>query len=335
LAAEEGEEGMVKIVIPFGVEMVDEALALMREVAQVSILRDNSDPALRAEARDANAILAGAKPNFDRSLIESAGGLRHIARLGVGVDNIDLKAATEHGVFVTNNPGLTADSVAEFTMALLLGLTKNIPRCDRAVKEGHWTERRELIRDNIELNGKTHGIVGLGRIGSRVAARCKAFGMRVLYFKRNRDLDLERSLGIEYVPFETLVRESDSISLHAPLTPETMNLFDAARFRAMKRTAFLINQSRGKVVNEEALIQALREGIIGGYATDVYESEPPDPKGELFRFKNVVAAPHLGGVTRESRIRSSMAVAEEVIKVIRGGIPRNVVNTEVLKKRLV
>lgn len=322
----------MKIVIPYGLEMVEEALARMREVAQIAIVADASDAALRAEVRDANAILAGAKPLFDERLIESAGKLKLIARLGVGVDNIDLRAATRHGVYVTNNPGLTADSVAEFTMAMLLGLAKNIPRCDRAVKEGRWKERSELIRENVELNSKTHGVVGLGKIGSRVAVRCKAFGMRVLYFKRNRDLDLERATGVEYAPLEALIRESDSISLHTPLTAETANMFDKPQFESMKRTAFLINQSRGKVVNEGALIEALKEGIIGGYAADVFEEEPPDPESELFRFRNVVVAPHLGGVTRESRARGHMAVAEEVIKVLRGGVPKNVVNSEVLKR---
>jgi len=322
---------MMKIVIPYGIELVEEALTLLRGAARVVVLPDNSEETLRAEMGDANAILMGATSHLDRSLIESASGLKHIARLGVGVDNIDLQAATEHGVFVTNNPGLTADSVAEFTMALLLGLAKNIPRCDRAVKEGRWEERSGLLLDNVELNSKTHGIVGLGKIGGRVAIRCKAFGMRVLYFKRNRDLDFERSAGVEYAPFETLIRESDSISLHAPLTAETANLFDKPQFEAMKRTAFLINQSRGKVVNEGSLIQALREGKIGGYATDVYEDEPPDAKSELFRFKNVVVAPHVGGVTRESRMRGHLAVAEEVIKALQGGIPKNIVNREVLE----
>jgi D-3-phosphoglycerate dehydrogenase len=321
---------MMKIVIPHGIELVEEALALLRGAARVVVLPDNAEATLRAEMGDANAILMGATSQLDRSLIESASGLKHIARLGVGVDNIDLQAATQRGVFVTNNPGLTADSVAEFTMALLLGLAKNIPRGDRVVKEGRWGDRSELLQDNVELNSKTHGIVGLGKIGSRVAVRCKAFGMRVLYFKRNRDLDLERSIGVEYTPFETLIRESDSISLHAPLTAQTANLFDKPQFEAMKRTAFLINQSRGKVVNEGSLIEALRDGRIGGYATDVYEDEPPDSKSELFRFKNVVVAPHVGGVTRESRMRGHLAVAAEVIKTLRGGIPKNVVNGEVL-----
>ena len=324
---------MKKIVVAHDMKLSEKALAMMREVGQVVILDENSDEAVQAEIRDAHTFLVGYKPRVERSHITSADQLKHIARRGVGTDTIDVQAATERGIIVTNTAEVTADSVAEFTMTLLLSLAKNIPRCDRAVREGRWEERSELTRNNIELKGKTHGIVGMGRIGRRVAVRCKVFGMRVLYYKRNRDLEFEKSAGVEYIPFETLIKESDSISLHLPLTEGTINLLDKKEFDSMKGTALLINQARGKVVNEEALVQALREGQIGGYATDVYETEPPDPKNELFRFKNVVVTPHLGGSNRDSGIRSSIAVAEDVIRVIRGDPPINLVNREVLGKK--
>ena len=324
---------MTKIVVAHGFGLADEALAAMKDVAQVTILQDASEEALLAELRDANTLLVSIRPPVTRRFIESADRLKHIARLGVGVDTVDLKAATERGIFVTNVPEVTSDSVAEFTMTLLLSLAKNIIRCDRAVKEGRWAaERIGLIHENIELSGKTHGIVGMGNIGRRVAIRCRAFGMRVLYYKRHRDPESEQSLGVEYTPLETLIRESDSISLHLPLTNETTNLIDKSRLESMKKTAFLINQARGKVVDEEALVWALREGRIGGYATDVYASEPPDPESELFRFENVVAAPHLGGGTREARLRANMTVAEEVLRIIRGGLPKNLVNRGVLER---
>ena len=322
-----------KIVVTFGSGIVEQALAMMKEVAQVAVTRDDSEAALLAEARDADAILVGPMPSVTRSLIESAGRLRHIARVGVGVDSVDIEAATERGILVTNAPEVTADSVAEFTVSLLLSLAKNIPRCDRAVKEGRWDERVELMGTNIELRGKTHGIVGLGKIGRRVAIMCKGFGMRVLYFKRNRDLEFEQSSGVEYEPFQALLKECDSISLHLPLTKETANLFDSPQFKSMKKTALLVNQARGKVVNEEALVQALKEGTLGGYASDVYESEPPDPKSELLRFKNVVVSPHLAGGTREARQRVSMAVAGDVLKVLQGHEPENLVNRAVLQRK--
>ena len=250
----------MKIVVAHGMEMVEEAIAMMREVASVVIPRDGSEETLLAEVRDADVLLIGINPPAGRRLIASAGNLKHIARMGVGVDSVDLKAATEHGVMVTNVPDVTSDTVAEFTMTLLLSLARNIPRCDRAVREGRWNERLDLISINTELYGKTHGIVGLGRIGGRVALRCKAFGMKVIYHKRTRDLDFEKSQGVEYVPFETLLREADSISLHTPLTDQTRNLMGRPQFEAMKRTALLINQSRGKVVNEKALIAGPQRG---------------------------------------------------------------------------
>jgi D-3-phosphoglycerate dehydrogenase len=323
----------MKIVIAHNVEMVEEPIAIMREVAQVVIPPDGSEAALLAEVRDADALVVGINPPVGRRLIEAAGRLKHIGRMGVGVDSVDLKAATEHGVMVTNVPDVTLDTVAEFTMTLLLSLARNIPRCDAAVRTGRWADRLSLILANTERVGKTHGIVGLGKIGSRVAVRCRAFGMRVLYYRRNRDLDLERSLGVEYRSFEDLLRESDSISLHTPLTDQTRNLLDRPQFEAMKRTGLLINQSRGKVVNEKALIQALREGLIGGYATDVYESEPPDPASELFRFKNVVVTPHLAGGTRESSLRAGLTIAEDAVRILRGEIPKNLVNREVLERK--
>jgi D-3-phosphoglycerate dehydrogenase len=325
--------GLMKIVIAPRFEPGEEALALLRGVARVAVLDDDSEAALLEELRDAVALLIGIEPRVTRRLIESAPRLRHIARQGVGVDIVDVRAATDRGIFVTNVPDVTSDSVAEFAMTLLLALAKNIIRCNSAVREGRWEERLELIRTNIELNGKTHGIVGLGRIGSRVALRCLAFGMKVLYTRRNRDYAFEKAAGVRYAPLETLIRESDSISLHLPLTTETTNLIDTPQFEAMKKTVLLINHSRGAVVNEKALVKALREGRIGGYGTDVYGQEPPDSTGELFRFKNVVLSPHLGGGTREARARANMMVAQDAVRVIRGEIPQNLVNREVLLGR--
>jgi D-3-phosphoglycerate dehydrogenase len=322
---------MRKIVIACGFRIDKEAITLLSEVAQVIVTPDDSEAALLSEAGDADAILVGPRPYVRRDLIDSASRLKHIARVGVGLDSVDVQAATERGIMVTNAPDVTADSVAEFTMSLLLSLAKNIPRCDRAVREGRWSERFELSSTNIELRGKTHGIVGLGRIGGRVAVRCKAFGMRILYNKRNRDPEFEKSVGVEFVPFEVLLKESDTISLHLPLTKETMNMFDKPQFESMRRTALLINQARGKVVNEAALVQALKEGKLGGYATDVHENEPPNPKSELLQLKNVVVSPHLGGGTRESMLRVSMVVAEDVVRIIRGETPKNLANKEVLQ----
>jgi len=323
----------MKVVILHDVFFFDEAIAAMQDVATVKIMQDASREALLTEVADADAIAVGPGTFVDRPFIDSAPRLKLIARIGVGVDRIDLHAATERGIFVTNNPASTADTVSEFTLALLLGLARNIPSADRAVKEGGWVAGKERATyDNVELSGKTHGVVGMGEIGCRVAAVCKALGMRVLYYRRSRNAQLERLLGVEYAPFDKLIREADTISIHTPLTDETRSLFDTPQFEAMKRTALLINQSRGQVVNEEALLRALKKGEIGGYATDVYAKEPPDTSSELFKLKNVIVAAHVGGLSREAGLRYSMNIAEAVIAVAKGAVPKNLVNTDVLNK---
>lgn len=321
----------MKILVLHDVFLADEGLAAMRELGTVTLMRDTSREALLAETADAHTIIVGPGTFVDRQVIDAARQLKLIARIGVGVDRIDLRAATDRGICVTNNPASTADTVSEFTVALLLGLAKHIPGADRAVKEGHWVAGKERATyETIELCGKTHGVVGMGEIGSRVAAVCRALGMRVLYFKRKRNTDLERLLDVEYAPFERLIRESDTISLHTPLTDETRNLFDKPQFEAMKRTALIINQSRGQIVNEKALTQALKYGEIGGYATDVFEREPPDPDCELFKLKNVIVAPHVGGLSREAGLRYSMNIAEAIRAVAKGNVPENLVNRDVL-----
>jgi D-3-phosphoglycerate dehydrogenase len=304
----------------------------MRELGTVTLMESASREALLTETADADAIIVGPGTFVNREVIDAAARLKLIARIGVGVDRVDLKAATERGIFVTNNPASTADTVSEFTVALLLGIAKNIPGADRAMKEGHWVAgKKRATYETIELCGKTHGVVGMGEIGSRVAAVCRALGMKVLYFKRRRNTELERLLGVEYAPFDRLIRESDTISLHTPLTDETRNLFDKPQFEAMKKTALLINQSRGQVVNEKALLEALKTGEIGGYATDVFEREPPDPESELFKLENVIVAPHVGGLSREAGLRYSMNIAEAIRAVAKGEVPENVVNREVLR----
>jgi len=329
----EGEQTMeatsAKILITQNVMLPDEALAELEGFGPVVRLADNTEATLFAQIQGAGTIIVGARPYVSRELIEAAETLKHIARPGVGLDNIDLPAATGRGVFVTNVPEVTSDSVAEFTMALLLGLAKNIARCDRAVKSGNWKERANLQRDHIELSGKTHGIVGLGRIGRKVALRCKAFGMKVIYYQRTRDREFEQSHQVEYAPFETLLAASDSISLHLPLSEDTINLFDRQQLVRMKPTALLVNQSRGRVVNEDALVAVLREERIGGYATDVYAQEPPSADWELLKFKNVLATPHLGGSTRESRDRAARLLLEDVALVRQGLRPLRLANPAV------
>jgi len=308
--------------------LADEPLAMMRAVADVVTPRDGSEEALLEAVRDADSLLVDVLPPVTRRVFEAAPKLKHVARMGIGVDSVDLKAATEHGVIVTNVPDASTDTVAEFTLTMLLALARHVTWCDRAVRTGHWNDRLELIGINTELFGKTHGVIGLGRIGSRVATRCKAFGMTLIYYDVVRNEALEREHGIAYRPLDRLLREADTMSLHLPLTAQTRDLITRPQFETMKKTALLVNQSRGKVVNEKDLVEALRAGIIAGYATDVYDTEPPN--SELTTLPNVFLSPHLAGLTRESRIRLNMTIAQDAIQVLRGEVPANLVNKDVV-----
>ena len=323
----------MKIVTAYNMALADEPLTMMREVAEVVSPRDESEGSLIEAVRDADSLLVDVHPAVPRRVFEAAAKLKHVGRMGIGVDTVDLKAATDHGVMVTNVPDASSDTVAEFTLAMLLALARHITWCDRAVHTGHWHDRLELISINTDLFGKTHGVIGMGRIGGRVAIRCKAFGMKVVYYdKRSPDLDFDREHGVEYWPLDKLLREADTISLHTPLTAETRNLLGRPQFETMKRTALVVNQSRGKVVNEKDLVEALREGLIAGYATDVYDTEPPNPDSELMKLPNVFLSPHLAGLTRDSRLRLGLSIARDAIQVLRGEVPKNLVNKEVLAR---
>ena len=318
----------MKIVTAYNMALADEPIAMMRQVADVVTPRDGSEEALIEAVRDADSLLVDVLPPVTRRVIAAAPRLKHVARMGIGVDSVDLKAATEHGVMVTNVPDASTETVAEFTLTMLLALARHVTWCDRAVRTGRWQDRLELIGINTELFGKTHGVIGMGRIGGRVATRCKAFGMTLVYYDVKRNAALEQEHGIEYRPLDRLLREADTISLHLPLTDETRDLIRRPQFETMKRTALLVNQSRGKVINEKDLVDALRAGLIAGYATDVYDTEPPN--SELTTLPNVFLSPHLAGLTRESRIRLNMTVARDAIQALRGEVPANLVNKDVV-----
>ena len=318
----------MKIVTAYNMALADEPVAMMRQIADVVSPRDGSEDSLIEAVRDADSLLVDVHPPVSRRVFDAAPKLKHVARMGIGVDTVDLTAATEHGVMVTNCPDASTDTVAEFTLTMLLALARHVTWCDRAVRTGHWNDRLELIGINTELFGKTHGVIGLGRIGSRVATRCKAFGMTLIYYDVVRNEALEREHGIAYRPLDRLLREADTMSLHLPLTAQTRDLITRPQFETMKKTALLVNQSRGKVVNEKDLVEALRAGIIAGYATDVYDTEPPN--SELTTLPNVFLSPHLAGLTRESRIRLNMTIAQDAIQVLRGEVPANLVNKDVV-----
>jgi glyoxylate reductase len=300
----------------------DSAVAMLREVGEVRIdAREEAIP--RADLLElvagADAILTLLHDRVDEALLAAAGpGLRCVANVAVGYDNVDLAAAAQRGVVVTNTPGVLDDATADLTLALLLAATRRVNEGDRLIRSGKewiWGMGFMLGRG---LRGKLLGIVGLGGIGARVAERARAFGMRVAYHSRHEaPAEVVEALEAERMPLEQLLAESDVVSLHCPLTPETHHLIGAAELAAMKPSAVLINAARGPVVDERALAEALAAGEIAAAGLDVYEHEPRVEPG-LLRLDNVVLSPHLGSATVETRTAMAELAARNAISVLAG-----------------
>ncbi|MGV9796729.1 phosphoglycerate dehydrogenase [Mycobacterium sp. NPDC003449] len=269
---------------------------------------------------DVDAVVAASDP-FTASVLAAAPALRVIARTGVGFDAIDVDAASERGIVVCNAPGVNRQSVAELTLAFLLMCARHINPVVADVRSGGWGRP-----SGTELAGTTLGVVGLGAIGRAVAHLATAFGMRVLAHDQVIDNAYVDEHGIEVVPLERLLNLSDFVSLHLFLGPQTHHLIDAERLALMKPTAYLINTSRGPIVDEAALVDALRNNVIAGAALDVVEAEPLPPDAPIRTLPNVVLTPHIGGSTRQARDRSGLIAARCVIQVLRGELPENAVN---------
>lgn len=311
----------------FGVanRIPDSAVELLRGAGEVRI--DEREEAIpRADllelVRGADAVLTLLHDRVDEELLAAAGPqLRCVANVAVGYDNVDVEAATRRGVVVTNTPGVLDDATADLTMALLLAATRRIVEGDRLVRSGReWSWGMGFMLGS-SLHGKRLGIVGLGGIGRRVAERARAFGMEIAYHQRHpAPAEVEAALGAERMPLERLLAESDVVSLHCPLTPETHHLIGAAELEAMKPSAVLVNAARGPVVDERALAEALAEGRIAAAGLDVYEREPRVEPG-LLELENVVLAPHLGSATVETRTAMAELAARNAISVLSGQGP--------------
>lgn len=283
--------------------------------------------------KDKDGFISMITDSVDAELLDRAHHLKMIAHFGVGYNNIDIHAATMRGIMVSNTPDVLTVATADLTFALILAVARRIIEMDRVTRKGlfrHWAPMLFLGND---VSGKTLGIIGLGRIGRAVALRAKGFNMSILYYNRRRiDTEEEKKLGVKYVDFKTLLSRSDYISLHVPLTEHTRHLIGKEELALMKSTAFLINTSRGSVIDEGALVDALQNKKIGGAGLDVYEHEPEITPG-LVHCDNVVLLPHVGSGTIETRIRMATTAIENLVTGLRGGIPPHLVNPEVLTHR--
>lgn len=289
-----------------------------------------SQDVLVAEAARSDGLLTNISDRVDASLLEASPRLRIVSQMAVGYDNIDIAAATERRVLVTNTPGVLTDATADMAFALLLAQARRLSEGDRAIRAGEWGDWKPWFLLGRDLTGKTLGIVGLGAIGQAMAKRALGFGMRIIYNSRRRKPDIEASLHVQWRELPQLLAESDYVSLHVALTEETRGLIGAPEFDRMKRDAVLINTARGPVIDQEALLAALREGRIGGAGLDVFESEPLPSDHALLAMANVVVAPHLGSATLETRTRMSDLAVDNLLAFFGGRRPPCPVNPDVL-----
>ncbi len=269
---------------------------------------------------------------LDSEVLENIREVRIISNYGAGFNHIDLAAAARMGIMVTNTPGVLTGATADLTWALIFAVSRRVVEGDKFTRAGNFREWHPTLFLGGEVTGRTLGIIGAGRIGSAVALKSRGFEMPVLYHDSGRNLDLERVVGARFVQLADLLRGSDFISLHVPLDSGTRHLIGERELKRMKKTAYLINTSRGPVVDEAALVRALKSGRIAGAGLDVYEDEPALAPG-LADLENVVLLPHLGSATLETRTRMSLMAAENLLQGLRGEIPVHLVNREVVKRQ--
>lgn len=304
-------------------------ISLLEQEVQVIQATDPSAETVCREIKGVHGAIVRTAP-FTKEIIESSDKLRVIARHGVGVDNIDLQAATRRKIVVLNTPQANMGSVAEHAIGFMLGLAKRMIVNDRATRKGDFSIREEF--STVDLEGKILGIIGLGRTGSALTRKCQAaFAMRVLaYDPYLSDEKLQDSGTEPCSSLDELLSQADFVSIHVPLTAETLGMIGEPQLKIMKPSAFLINMARGGIVEESALAKALQNKWIAGGATDVFATEPPPPDNPLLKLENIILSPHMATLTKECTVRMAVEAAIGVLDVLNGKIPKNLVNHDVL-----
>jgi len=319
-------------------QLFPEAIEIIEAVADVEVFDgvDNAIPRdmLLEKVKDADGLLPLLTEKIDAELMDAGEKLKVVSNYAVGFNNIDTEAATERGIYVTNTPGILTDTTADAAFALLMAIARRVPEADRHIRAKGWIHAwgpRMYIGSDV--HGKTLGILGMGRIGSAIAKRAKGFDMNVIYHDVYRREDLEEEMGITYMPKDDVIRAADFLSLHVPLTPETLHMIGAEEMASMKETAFLINTSRGPVVDEKALADALKDGMIAGAGLDVFETEPVSHDSPLLGLDNIVLTPHLASGSIETRTKMATTAATNLVSVLQGRVPPNLVNPGVKEIR--
>ncbi|MGF7186514.1 D-3-phosphoglycerate dehydrogenase [Desulfitispora alkaliphila] len=297
------------------------------ENVQVDVKLKLAEDEIASIIEDYQAIIVRSGVKVTRKIIENASNLKIIARAGVGVDNIDLEAATENGVVVVNAPEGNTIAAAEHTIAMITGIARNVPQAHAELRQGKW-ERKKYM--GVELRDKVLGVVGLGKIGTEVIKRAIALEMRILGYDPFISEEMASKLGIELADLETIYKEADIITMHVPKTDKTKHMLGAEQFEMMKPTTYIVNVARGGIIDEEALYEAIKNNKIAGAALDVFESEPATDS-PLFEFNSVVVTPHLGASTEEAQVNVAIDVAKDVKRVIEGKFVKNPVNIPAVK----
>jgi lactate dehydrogenase-like 2-hydroxyacid dehydrogenase len=306
-----------------------DTLSASFEVTMNDSLRLLSKEEIVAGLKGCDALLSLLSDSIDAAVIDASPGLKIIANYGAGFNNIDLAAATARGIPVTNTPAVSTDATADLTLGLIIAIARRIVEGDKNTRAGKFTGWAPLYHLGVEVTGKTLGIVGMGNIGKAVAKRARGFDMRVLYHTRTRlSPAQEAELGIEYRPLAEVIAAADFLTFHVSYDPSLRHLIGAAELAAMKKTAYLINAARGPLIDEAALLAALRAGTIAGAALDVYEFEPRITPG-LEELDNVILCPHLGNATVETRDAMARLAAENIIAVLGGRRPLTCVNPQI------
>ncbi|MCE5199425.1 phosphoglycerate dehydrogenase [bacterium] len=308
-------------------KLAKEGIDILKQVAEVDVNTGLSEDELCKIIGDYDALVVRSGTTVTAKILEAAKNLKIIGRAGVGVDNVDVPVATEKGIIVVNSPGGNTIAAAELTVAMLLALTRNIPQAYCTMIKKEWNRSKYV---GNEVYTKVLGILGLGKIGQEVAKRCQSFGMKVIAYDPFISAEAAASLGVELVELDECLKRGDYISLHLPKNKETLGMISTKQFEMMKDGVRIINCARGGIIDDSALIAALKSGKVAGAALDVFVSEPPDFSSELFSMPNVVTTPHLGASTEEAQTNVAIDVAEQIVDVFQGKSARSAVNMPAL-----
>jgi len=284
------------------------------------------------KAKNVDALVSLLSDKIDAEVFNASPKLKIVSQLAVGFDNIDIPEATKRGIYVTNTPEVLTDTTADFAWSLLMAVARRIVEADKYVHTGQWKVGwHPAMLTGRDIHNTTIGIVGAGRIGYAMAKRAKGFDMNILFYDVIPRPEMEKDFGAEKTDLDTLLKESDFVSLHVPLMKETHHLINAEKLKLMKKTAYLINNARGPVVDEKALYEALKNGQIAGAGLDVFEQEPTPLDNPLLKLDNVVVAPHISSASLETRAKMSEIVADNLVSFFEGKKPPNLVNPDVMK----